>query len=179
MIRYFLTWLMWVITVFTCILSWPIFVVNKHRRAVIKCLFKLCLPCYFPPTLSCENTGEETRQTWKGSLDAPLPLFLCLFTRTRRHLYIVSKHKKVWRLIFKNLSGKISWIGSNITSGQWSWLRWGESGEAIAIIRTMTATNCNHCHDEVHNQKLLESARKMSSQSGSAWRLQHQVKVLR
>ena len=45
----------------------------------------------------------------------------------------------------------------------------GESDEAVAIIRTMTSTNCNHCRDEAHNQKLLESARKMSSQSGATW----------
>ena len=44
-----------------------------------------------------------------------------------------------------------------------------ESDEAVAIIRTMTAANCNHCRDEAHNQKLLESARKMSSQSGASW----------
>ena len=33
----------------------------------------------------------------------------------------------------------------------------------------MTAANCNHCRDEAHNQKLLERARKMSSQSGASW----------
>ena len=55
----------------------------------------------------------------------------------------------------------------------------GESDEAIAIIRTMTSANCNHCRDEADNQKLLESARKMSSQSGATWGHSQQVKVLR
>ena len=71
-------------------------------------------------------------------------------------------HNLCWNFEERNCTGSASHLGM---IKHWQ----GESDEAVAIIRTMTSTNCNHCRDEAHNQKLLESARKMSSQSGATW----------
>ena len=146
------------------IFSWPICVVNTQRAWSGVCFNSVC-PCYFRVTLSCENTAGKKHAKHKR---APSTCFssLCLFTRTPGHLYkSFQRMEKSFTIWERNVSFVLVSASHLGMIKHWQ----GESDEAVAIIRTMTSTNCNHCRDEAHNQKLLESARKMSSQSGATW----------